>query len=78
MLQRLRNFPKIICCEVLGVFDEYKDVMSVEEACEALKMGKNSLYKLLKENTIRCIKVGRKYLIPKICLIDYVNLCRFS
>lgn len=60
------------------MFDEYKDVMSVEEACEARKMGKNSLYKLLKENAIRCIKVGRKYLIPKICLIDYVNLCRFN
>lgn len=59
------------------MFDEYKDVMSVEEACEALQIGKNSLYKLLKEKTIRCIKVGRKYLIPKICLIDYVNFCRF-
>ena len=52
------------------MFDEYKDVLSVNETCIALSMGKNTLYKLLKSDIINIIKIGKKYFTPKICLID--------
>ena len=58
------------------MFDEYKDILSVNEACAALSIGKNTLYKLLKSDIIKAIKIGKKYIIPKICLIDFVNSCR--
>ncbi len=58
------------------MFSNYKDVLTVKETCTALKIGKNSLYKLLKIGTIKYIKVGRKYLIPKVYLIDYINKYR--
>ncbi len=58
------------------MFDNYKDVLTVDETCTALKIGKNSLYKLLKIGAIKYIKVGRKYLIPKVCLIDFINKYR--
>lgn len=58
------------------MFNNYKDVLTVEETCTALKIGKNSLYKLLKIGTIKYIKVGRKYLIPKVYLIDFINKYR--
>lgn len=58
------------------MFEKYSDILTVNEVCSALKIGKNSLYTLLKLGIIKSMKVGKKYLVPKICLIDYVNSCR--
>lgn len=55
------------------MFETYKDVMSVDDVCCALSMGKNTLYRLLKNGAIKSIKVGRKYFIPKTCLIEFIN-----
>ena len=55
------------------MFDSFRDVLSVQEACNALPIGKNTLYNLLKSGIINSIRIGKKYLIPKIYLIDYIN-----
>lgn len=55
------------------MFESYKDVLTVNEACNALSIGKNKLYELLKSCAIKSIKIGKKYIIPKIYLIDYIN-----
>ncbi|MGN0561700.1 MAG: helix-turn-helix domain-containing protein [Candidatus Fimenecus sp.] len=51
-------------------------MLTVQEACDALHIGKNSLYRLLKMGAIRSIKIGKKYIIPKVCLLDFVNSYR--
>ena len=58
------------------MFDTYADILTVEEVCKALSMGKNTLYKLLKIGKIKSIKIGRKYFVPKVCLIDFINSIR--
>ena len=58
------------------MFENFRDVLSVQEACVALHIGKNTLYGLLKKGVIKSLKIGKKYIIPKICLIDYINQCR--
>lgn len=58
------------------MFEKFNDILTVEEVCQALSIGKNNVYKMLKDGVIQCYKVGKKYLIPKICLIDFVNKCR--
>ncbi len=58
------------------MFDDYSDVLTVTDLCDALCIGKNTAYELLKLDVIKNIKVGRKYLIPKVCLIDFVNKYR--
>lgn len=58
------------------MFEKYNDVLTVNEACSALSIGKNKLYELLKSSTIKSIKIGKKYIIPKIYLIDYINMYR--
>lgn len=58
------------------MFDEYNDILTVNEVCKALKIGKNTLYRLLRMGEIKSRQIGKKYLIPKICLIDYINKCR--
>lgn len=60
------------------MFENYKDVLTVQETCAALHIGKNSLYRLLKMGAIRSIKVGRKYLIPKIYLLDFISKYRYN
>lgn len=55
------------------MFDSFRDVLSVQEAYNALHIGKNTLYNLLKSGIINSIRIGKKYLIPKIYLIDYID-----
>ncbi len=58
------------------MFEDYRDIMTVNEVCIALSVGKNTLYRLLKIGSIKHIKVGKKFLIPKVCLIDFINKYR--
>lgn len=58
------------------MFEDYKDVLTVQEACAALHIGKNSMYRLLKMGAIRSIKIGKKYIIPKSYLLDFINTYR--
>ena len=64
---------RTICCEVLNMFDCFRDVFSVLEACNALHIWNITLYNLLKSGIINSIRIGKKYLIPKIYLIDYID-----
>jgi len=51
---------------------DYPDVMSVVQLAEALNIGRNSAYDLVQSGEIACRKIGRKYLIPKRCVLDYL------
>lgn len=56
------------------MFDNFDDILTVKNACEALGIGKNTLYKLIHNGELKAISLGKKYLIPKHCLIAFVNL----
>lgn len=58
------------------MFDFYDDVLNVEESCKAMKMGKKRMYEMLRKGTIKSIKIGNKYLVPKVFLEDYINEIR--
>lgn len=58
------------------MFEEYPDVLDVAQTSMALRICQNSVYRLIREKQLGCRHVGRKILIPKICLIDYVSLAR--
>lgn len=55
------------------MFEEYKDILTVNEACKALGMGKNTVYGLLKQNIIKSVRIKRRYYIPKQFLIDFID-----
>ena len=57
------------------MLERYKDVLTVDDLCKILRIGKNSAYDLLKNNLIFHIKIKRKYIIPKIAVITYLNSC---
>lgn len=56
------------------MFNNYNDVLTVAEACSALKVGRNSMYKLLQSGEIKSVKIGKKYLIPKKALISFISV----
>ena len=60
------------------MFNEYPDVLTVKQVGEALQLGKNKVYELVNSQTICNKRVGRKILIPKVCLIDYINSMRYN
>lgn len=49
------------------------DVMSVEEMCSFLKISKKTGYKLLREEKIKSLRIGRIYRISKIHIYAYLN-----
>ncbi len=54
------------------MFEQYPDILTVEEACEALRMGYNAVYDLLNEGKLRAYKNGRVWRIPKEALVKYI------
>ena len=60
------------------MFKEYPDMMSVQQVAEALHIGKTSAYRLIKEKQIGSKHIGRKILVPKVCVVDYVISARYS
>jgi len=55
------------------MFKEYPDIISVDDLCDMLHIGKSSAYALLKKNAIKHVKSGRKYIISKQAVIGFVG-----
>ncbi len=51
----------------------YPDVLEVGHIKEILKIGKDLAYQLIKENKIKSLRIGRKTIIAKSSVIDYLN-----
>lgn len=60
------------------MFHEYPDILTVRQLAQALDISVNSAYKLIHQREIGCKRVGRKILVPKQCLIDYVRSARYT
>mgnify|MGYP003451499941 CR=1 FL=1 len=54
------------------MFNDYNDLVTVEELCEMLSIGKNAAYKLLASGDLKCFRMNRVWKIPKQCVADYI------
>ncbi len=54
-------------------FDNYPDVVTPEDIQKMLRIGRNSVYDLLKQGKIKSLRVGKKYLIPKTSVINFLQ-----
>ena len=74
------NYTKEDHSDLMGrteqICDDYPDVLSVKQVAKILGICANSAYRLVNDNTIGTKRVGRKILVPKICLIDYLASAR--
>ena len=56
------------------MFPEYPDVVNVEQLSEMLGgVSTKTVYRLLKKGEIKSKYVGKRYLIPKLYVIDYIT-----
>ncbi len=53
------------------MFSQYDDIMSTEDAMEALNIGRSKLYELLRSGQIKSLKL-KGYRIPKTAVKDFV------
>lgn len=57
----------------MELFKEYPDIVSVEQVSEMLKIGQVLAYRLIRSGEIKSRKVGRRYIITKQNIIDFVT-----
>lgn len=55
------------------LFSEYPDVVTAEEVMSMLRLGKTTVYQLLKDGSIKSLRYGNRYIVPKKCVIDYLS-----
>lgn len=54
------------------MLEAYDDILSVDDACEALKVGHNALYEMLNSGKLKAYKNGRVWRIPKESVRRYI------
>lgn len=54
-------------------FEDFPQVMTVEELAAALRIGRNAAYQLVRDKAIRAIKVGRSIRIPRAALVEFLD-----
>ena len=50
-----------------------QSLITVEELCEVLMIGKNAAYQLLRLGKIKCFRIGRIWKIPRDSLDKYIQ-----
>lgn len=47
------------------MFDEYNELITIDELCEILMIGRNTAYRLLNSGKLHAFRIGRCWKIPK-------------
>ena len=55
------------------MFKNEPDVLTVPDVVRLLQFGKNTVYSLIKEGRINSIKQGKKIIVPKVCLVEFLT-----
>ena len=54
------------------MLEQFDDLLTAEEACEALRIGKNALYRLLASQELKAYRNGRVWRIPRQAVEAYI------
>ena len=54
------------------MFEEYADILTVEECCEALRVGYIAIYELLHSGKLKGYRNGRVWRVPKAALKKFI------
>lgn len=57
---------------------DYPDVLTVKQVAEVLRISKNKAYSLVNNGIIGSLNVGRRILVPKVCVSDYLASARYK
>ena len=57
-----------------STFKSYPDVLNVQQVGEILGISAKTTYRLLRQNAIQSLRVGREFRIPKVHLMRYIRI----
>ncbi len=53
--------------------NDFSPLITIDELCELLMIGRNAAYKLLTSGKIKSFRIGRVWKIPRDSLTDYIK-----
>ena len=56
------------------MFQDCPDVLDVKQVSELLNVSNKTVYRLINEGKLASLKVGRAFKIPKLYLLQYINV----
>lgn len=59
--------------EKRDMFVDYPDVITIDDLQAMLHIGRNTAYKMLQDDMIKTFRIGKKYIIPKASVINFVS-----
>jgi len=59
---------------------EYQEdaVLTIQDVCDALRVGRNRVYKLLANGELKGWRIGRVWKITQSSLQEYLNTCGYT
>lgn len=57
----------------MNILDSYADVLTVNDVMNILHIGRIKAYELLRSKVIPSIRIGKKYVIPKNLMIEFLS-----
>ena len=54
------------------MFEEYEPIMSIQDVCDALMVGKNTVYSLIKSGKLISFRIGKIWKVNKDDLVEFV------
>lgn len=59
---------------LITVYNDRTDLVTIDELCEILMVGKNTAYSLLKSDAIKSFKINRVWKIPRVSVDEYIKI----
>lgn len=56
-----------------NLFKDYPDILTVSDVAEIMRVGKKTVYTLMRTGKLRYAKVGKKHVSSKAWVKDYLN-----
>jgi len=55
------------------MLEAYNDLLTIDELCEALMIGRNTAYRLLNTKSLLAFRIGRCWKIPKSSVQEFLQ-----
>lgn len=55
------------------MFENYNEILTIEDVCEILMIGRNRCYHLLGDGSIKGFRIGSVWKIPREAVISYIQ-----
>ena len=55
------------------LISQFGDILTIDDACEILKIGRGQCYGLLRTSRLKAFKMGKTWKIPKEAVIEFIK-----